>query len=534
METEGEDIIVQRQGNVGNQIWGMGMDPGIRNVSVGAPSQEMAEVEGSKRGEGGPAGSLEPQGRPKRAAARSKKAIGAAANFEIAAEAGRKRSAEWSLADQVASLKVILEGLVKQHCKREEQMQEEIKNLRQETRELRDAVQGWKQIQLGEERAKSQAQAAFQEEHKKQGAAIQVVQALLGEKDKRPSYSEAARASSTQAEQPWTTVQRKKTTACPQVHRDEKSVILNASRTKAERQDYAVVKARLQEGLENTQATAGLKIECLRPGVGHRIEVVFATKAQAEKAKKHTRWATSQMPGTRLQDEEWFPVKCDLVAKQAVLESTEGDPTLKKELAAQFKEQNSTADVDCTVTKARWLSKVDLQKKAGSLVLWLKNKAAASYLLNKGTAMFGATGAFCSPWEAREVGQLCFNCNRHGHLQAACTAPPRCAICSGKHQRLDCKQQTNPKCPVCNKKGHTALSWECAMHASHWKYIGRMKSTAAKEGARAQGTLTEMNTVAQGNQQTQSALEVDQSDPGVSQRTSTVEIQMDEAPIVIS
>jgi hypothetical protein len=51
---------------------------------------------------------------------------------------------------------------------------------------------------------------------------------------------------------------------------------------------------------------------------------------------------------------------------------------------------------DFTAMKVHWLSKADVTKKVGSLVIWLKNKLAADYLLRNGTAIFGATGAYCS------------------------------------------------------------------------------------------------------------------------------------------
>jgi hypothetical protein len=235
-------------------------------------------------------------------------------------------------------------------------------------------------------------------------------------------------------------VERRKA-AQSQPFKDERVVIIDAGRTKAEKTDYIIVKARLQEGLDNIQATAGLKIECLRPGPGDRIEVVFATKAQAEKARKHSRWVITQMPGTRLQGDEWYPVKCDLVAKQAVLDSTAKDGvTLKQDVCKDFQAQNSVEGMDCTALKARWISRADSTKKTGSMVIWLKHKAATSYLLAKGIAIFGPTRSYCSKWESRDYRLLCFHCNKHGHLQAACKAPLRCAICSGGHRRFECKQ----------------------------------------------------------------------------------------------
>jgi hypothetical protein len=188
------------------------------------------------------------------------------------------------------------------------------------------------------------------------------------------------------------------------------------------------------------------------------------------------------MPGTRLQGDEWYPVKCDLVAKQAVLHSTAKDGvTLKQDVCKDFQAQNSVEGMECTALKARWISRADSIKKTGSMVIWLKHKAAASYLLAKGTVIFGPTRSYCSKWESRDYGLLCFHCNKYGHLQAACKAPSRCTICSGGHRRFECKQQVNPKCPVCNQKGHTALSWECSMHPQHWKFKGKAKATSSTE-----------------------------------------------------
>ena len=162
--------------------------------------------------------------------------------------------------------------------------------------------------------------------------------------------------------------------------------------------------------------------------------------------------------------------------------------------------------IDCTAMKARWISKGDPVKKTGSLVIWLKHKAAAAHLLEKGTAIFRATGSFCSKWETRDYGLLCFNCNKHGHLQAACKAPPRYAICSGAHKRFDCKQQGNPKCPVCNKRGHTVLSWECEMHPQHWKFKGKAKATSSiRTSSSTRISSSNSQAVAASSQQTSTA-----------------------------
>jgi hypothetical protein len=130
--------------------------------------------------------------------------------------------------------------------------------------------------------------------------------------------------------------------------------------------------------------------------------------------------------------------------------------------------------------KANWLSKPDLAKKVGSLVIWLKSKLAAEHLLQSGTVIFGATGAYCSKWERREDNLPCFNCNKYGHKQASCTSAPKCALCSGKHSRLTCPRPTELCCPACNKEGHSVFDWQCRLHPNHWKYAGMQKATATQ------------------------------------------------------
>jgi hypothetical protein len=193
------------------------------------------------------------------------------------------------------------------------------------------------------------------------------------------------------------------------------------------------------------------------------------------------------MPGTRVKGEEWFPVKCDMVAKQAVMDSEVGDgKTLKKDVCQAFTKDNAKDGHDFTAMKANWLSKPDLAKKVGSLVIWLKSKLAAEHLLQSGTVIFSATGAYCSKWERREDNLPCFNCNKYGYKQASCTSAPKCVLCSRKHSRLTCPRPTELYYPACNKEGHSVFDWQCRLHPSHWKYAGMQKATATQAPQQAQ------------------------------------------------
>lgn len=121
-----------------------------------------------------------------------------------------------------------------------------------------------------------------------------------------------------------------------------------------------------------------------------------------------------------------------MVVKQAVMDAGTNDgKTLRQNMYQVLGKENLAEGLDFTPMKVHWLSEVDVAKKVEFLVIWLKNRLAADYLLTKGTAIFGATGAYCSKWERREDNLPCFNCNKYGHKQAACKAAPKCALCSG-------------------------------------------------------------------------------------------------------
>lgn len=67
------------------------------------------------------------------------------------------------------------------------------------------------------------------------------------------------------------------------------------------------------------------------------------------------------MPEARMRGEQWYPVKCDCVAKDAVIDLEKDDSkTLHLGLLSEFKEQNSTDTIDCTAMKATWLSNVSM------------------------------------------------------------------------------------------------------------------------------------------------------------------------------
>lgn len=195
-------------------------------------------------------------------------------------------------------------------------------------------------------------------------------------------------------------------------------------------------------------------------------------------------------------------MKCDGVAKNVVMDPGKDDGrTLRAAVLTEFKEQNSTKDVDCTAMKANWLSKSYLKKRVGSLVIWLRHKAAADRLLQRGTAVFGASGAsgaFCGKFERLNNPNLCYNCNRYGHKQVNCSSETKCGVCSGTHNTKKCNRTFYHKCPACGKVGHTVFDKKCRLHPKHHQVsdkIDEIQKPAEQKRGRPRATACPQKTV---------------------------------------
>lgn len=300
------------------------------------------------------------------------------------------------------------------------------------------------------------------------------------------TYSEAITSTSTPT-RPQSSQTRSTSAGSSQVRKDkpqvqdDKAVSIDMARFKGAKNSYNVIRDGLRAGLQVNKVTEKLTIKSLRPGPSDEIDVVFADKDEANKAKQHTRWLTSSLTGARVKGEQWYPVKFDSVVKQCVLDQDVNDgKTLNKGFAKDFKADNSCETADCTVMKATWLSKVDSKKKVGSMVVRLKNRVDAEYLLRTGTVIFGVTDSFCSPFIVMDNSGPCYHCNRYGHKQASCTSQIRCAICSKGHHRDECPNKDNPKRPTCGD-AHTVFDWSCKLHPQHYRHVGQQKAKTRQD-----------------------------------------------------
>ncbi|KAI4732297.1 hypothetical protein E4T50_17119 [Aureobasidium sp. EXF-12298] len=228
-----------------------------------------------------------------------------------------------------------------------------------------------------------------------------------------------------------------------------KTMEIDISRARGDKDDLNMVKAKWIKALQENPSTEDVGVEFLREIYTNKVELCLATVEQAQRARDNPRWIEKAMPGARIRGETWFPIKVDGISKNVVLDPSRGPKNLKPEVVTNFATDNSKDNIDCTAMKAVWISRPS-DKVNGSMIVWLKKREAAAYLLKKMTVIFGPTAGFAAPYQPKENNDPCFNCNTYGHYQFKCKKPAKCGHCSGNHQSRECMDKNNLKCPACN------------------------------------------------------------------------------------
>ena len=244
-----------------------------------------------------------------------------------------------------------------------------------------------------------------------------------------------------------------------------KTIEIDISRARGDKDDLNRVKDKWIKALEENPNTEDVEVEFLREIYTNKVELCLATVEQAQRTRDNPRWIEKAMPGARIRGEAWFPIKVDGISKSVVLDLSGGPKKLKPEVVTNFAADNSKDNIDCTAMKAVWISRPS-DKVNGSMIVWLKKREAAAYLLRKMTVIFGPTAGFAAPYQAKENNDPCFNCNSYGHYQFKCTKPAKCGHCSGDHQSRDCMNKNNPKCPACNGP-HSIMDRRCVANPRH-------------------------------------------------------------------
>ena len=158
--------------------------------------------------------------------------------------------------------------------------------------------------------------------------------------------------------------------------------------------------------------------------------------------------------GSRVLRDELFPVKVDNVKRTAVLDEKD---EIRAGAAEAFGEENGT-----TVAKIAWLSKRDVPKAYGSMVVYVTKKSDARRLVAEGYFHAGGESGTTSAFEHRPRPGQCYNCQELGHKAYQCRKTQRCGRCAKDgHHHKSCSEVVR-KCVLCGGP-HESFSRNCQM-----------------------------------------------------------------------
>lgn len=231
-------------------------------------------------------------------------------------------------------------------------------------------------------------------------------------------------------------------------------------RTEIVAEKPGTVRKRIDEALAELEETKSVKCWGIsrNPRDNNKFKVFFKDQAEVELVRRCTGWMNGYFQETRLQAEQWYPVRVDSVYKEAVLEDVASDK-VKSGVAQTIEREN-----DVQIHKIQWLSKPGTEKVHGSMVLYLVKREQAERLVQGGRVEIEGETAFARPYQRRSGPRRCYKCHQFGHVAAACSSPePVCSRCAeAGHKQQTCSSD-RVRCVGCGGP-HSTFDTNCRIY----------------------------------------------------------------------
>ncbi|KAH8193570.1 hypothetical protein TruAng_012264 [Truncatella angustata] len=186
------------------------------------------------------------------------------------------------------------------------------------------------------------------------------------------------------------------------------------------------------------------------PKKPQRIKIVCRDESEHELVKRTAEKIVTS--GARVLRDELYPIKVDSVNRTAALDE---NGNIRQGAAEAFGQENET-----TVAKISWLSKKEVPKAYGSMVVYLTKAADARRLLAEGFFHAGGESGYTRVFERREGPSQCYNCQQVGHKAYQCKNAGKCGRCAKEgHAHKECTE-TVLRCVPCGGP-HESFSRNC-------------------------------------------------------------------------
>lgn len=203
---------------------------------------------------------------------------------------------------------------------------------------------------------------------------------------------------------------------------------------------------RAEQGQPNWRCRAVIK-DSKKP---NRVKIACRDEAEQNMVK---RIVEAKLPqGARVLRDELYPVKVDHVNRTAVLDDS-GD--IRLGAAEVIGKENDTQ-----IAKIAWLSKRDVPKAYGSMVVYLSKGSDAQRLLSEGFFYAGGESGYTGVFERRPRPDQCYNCQQIGHKAFQCNRSQTCGKCAKEGHHHNACSETIYKCVLCGGP-HESFSRNC-------------------------------------------------------------------------
>lgn len=272
----------------------------------------------------------------------------------------------------------------------------------------------------------------------------------------RTTYAEAARTPPTSQADNVRTLSS--TSRTPSTFTDTLFCTIDASRVEgAEKSNVTAgtVRSAVEKEMRVRKGDGSWRCKAVTIDARHtsRVKIFCRNEEEHNMVKQAAEVATLAMArGVRILRDELYPIKVDNVNRTAVLDES---GVVRPGAAEAFGQENET-----TVAKVSWLSRKDVPKAYGSMVVYLTKAADAQKVLEEGYFHAGGESGRTAIFERRHRPEVCYNCQEVGHKAFKCTKPRRCARCALEGHRHDTCREEVPRCVPCGGP-HESFSRNC-------------------------------------------------------------------------
>ncbi|KAH7460169.1 hypothetical protein FOMA001_g19697 [Fusarium oxysporum f. sp. matthiolae] len=293
-------------------------------------------------------------------------------------------------------------------------LQEALKEQMEMTRELKEAVA--KQEQTVHEMGKQMAEIKEQMTEELQRAREQLETIAANAMDgPQRSYADVTRLT------PFLPHNDSRTLAAPPNPTDVLYCTIDVSRLEEDeaRLSAGTIRATVENEVrsELDNPTWRCRTVTKDPKNPHRVRITCRDESEHEIVKRAAE--TKLAPGARILRDDLYPIRVDNVSRIAVLDE-------RNEVRAEITEMLGREN-DTEVAKIAWLSKRDIPKAYGSMVVYLKKRSEARRFINEGFFVAGGESGTTKAFERRDRPKQCYNCQHiTSHKAYQCDRPQVC------------------------------------------------------------------------------------------------------------